>query len=385
MTKMADPPAWDLVVARDDLATTRVVEHPVPEPRPDEVLLRVDRVGVTANNVTYALVGEAMNYWNFFPTEPDWGRVPVWGFAEVAASDVDGVEVGTRLYGYLPMSSHLVVRPERIDASGFRDASEHRADLPLPYNVYTSTTGDPNYESEREDLQILYLPLFFTSFMLDDFLADNEGRGRVPSGPGVHAKEALTGPFFGAETLVMSSASSKTAYGTSFLLRLRDRRPQLIGLTSSGNVGFTQKLGCYDEVLTYEDVTNLATGRPTLYADFAGSVPLRETLHAHLGDALVHDAIVGTTHRKQASLTSGNLPGPQPVFFFAPDQIRKRREDWGREGIAQRYGAAWRAFAPVVEDWVDVTVSEGPQGLRDAWLEVLSGRSDPRVGHVVQL
>lgn len=365
MTKMADLTAWDLVVARDDLATTRVVEHPVPEPGPDEVLLRVDRVGVTANNVTYAVLGEAMNYWNFFPTEPDWGRVPVWGFAEVAVSDVDGVEVGTRLYGYLPTSSHLVVRPERIDASGFRDASGHRADLPRPYNVYTSTTGDPNYASEREDLQILYLPLFITSFMLDDFLADND--------------------FFRADAIVMSSASSKTAYGTAFLLRLRDRRPQLIGLTSSGNVGFTQKLGCYDEVLTYEDVPNLATSRPTLYTDFAGSVPLRETLHTHLGDALVHDAIVGATHRDQASLTSGDLPGPQPAFFFAPDQIRKRREDWGREGIAKRYGAAWREFAPVVKDWVDVTVSEGRQGLRDAWLEVLTGRSDPQVGHVVQL
>lgn len=357
--------AWDLVVAREDLATTRVVEHPLPEVGPGEVLLRVDRIGVTANNVTYALVGEAMSYWKFFPTESGWGRVPVWGFAEVAASDVEGVDVGTRLYGYLPMSSHLIVRPENVDATGFRDASEHRSDLPRPYNVYTTTTGDPNYEVEREDLQILYLPLFITSFMFDDFLADKG--------------------FFGAEAIVMSSASSKTGYGTAFCMRLRDRRPQLVGLTSSGNVGFTQKLGCYEEVLAYEDITSLSTNRPTLYADFAGSVPLREAIHGHLGDALVYDAVVGATHHDDASLSSGALEGPRPIFFFAPDQIRKRREDWGRGGVEQRYGNAWRAFAPVVEDWVDVKVSEGPQGLRNAWLEVLSGHSDPQVGHVIQL
>lgn len=361
---MSKGAAWDLVVSRDDLATTRIVEHPVPEPGPGEALLRIDRVGVTANNVTYALLGEAMNYWQFFPTETGWGRVPVWGFAEVESSQIDGLDIGGRFYGYFPMSSHLIVRPERIDDAGFRDAGEHRADLPRAYNVYTSTTGDPNYERELEDLQILYLPLFITSFVLDDFLADNT--------------------FFGAEAVVMSSASSKTAYGTAFCLGLRDPRPQVIGLTSSGNVGFTQKLGCYDEVLTYEDVTSLSTSRPSLYADFAGSVPLRRTIHQHLGDLLVHDSVVGATHHDEASLSSDDLPGPQPTFFFAPDQIRKRRDDWGREGIAQRYGDAWRAFAPVVDEWVDVKESEGSQGLRNAWLEVLSGRSDPQVGHVVQ-
>ena len=79
--------------------------------RAGQALLRVDTFGLTANNVTYAVMGEAMSYWDFFPAEDGWGRVPMWGFAEVERSEADGVEPGTRVYGYLPPSSHLLVHP----------------------------------------------------------------------------------------------------------------------------------------------------------------------------------------------------------------------------------------------------------------------------------
>jgi hypothetical protein len=356
---------WDVLVGRDDLARTAYVERPVPSIGPGEALLRPDRVGVTANNVTYALVGESMRYWDFFPADDGWGRVPLWGFADVVESAVEGVSVGTRVYGYLPPSSDLVVRPDRVDGSGFRDASEHRAALPSPYNIYAATTGDPSYDPDREDLQVLYRPLFITSFMLVDFLDD-------------HA-------MFGADSVVISSASSKTAYGAAFCLGRLDRPPRRVGLTSAANAAFTRSLGCYDDVVSYDDVTELPTDVVTAYVDVAGSIPLRRTVHEHLGSALAHDAVVGATHLDAPPTGGADVPGPRPTFFFAPDQIRKRRADWGPGGIEQRYGAAWRAFVPSVERWVDVAVSAGAEGLRAAWLEVLGGRVDPRRGHVVQL
>lgn len=355
--------AWDLVVGRDDLGRTTFLERQAPELGPGEALLRVDRVGVTANNVTYARLGEAMRYWSFFPTDEGWGRVPLWGFADVVESNADGVEVGARVYGYLPTSSHLIVRPAASDA-GFRDVSEHRTDLPGPYNVYAVTTADPSYRAEHEDLQILYRPLFITSFMLDDFLGDND--------------------FFGADVALVSSASSKTSYGTAFCTRLRDERPRLVGLTSSGNVAFTESLGCYDEVVGYEDVKSLDGAPATLYVDVSGNPRLRETVHDHF-ENLVYDSVVGLTHDDARLEETGALPGPTPSFFFAPDQIRKRRKDWGPGGIENRYGAAWTEFAPAVENWVDVKVGNGRDDLLRAWLEVLSGRVDPRVGHVVAL
>ena len=200
-------PSWTLAVDRDDLARTTLLEHDTPEVGDGEVLLRVDRVGVTANNVTYAVLGKSFRYWDFFPTEPGRGVVPLWGFAEVVAAATDGVEVGGRVYGYLPSGSHLLVRPGRADERGFRDASPHRAELPSPYNVYALTTTDPVYEADREDLLILYRPLFLTSFMLADRLADND--------------------FFGAQVLALSSASSKTAYGAAFLLQ--GSGPRVVG------------------------------------------------------------------------------------------------------------------------------------------------------------
>ena len=77
---------WALEVDRDDLTATSLLETEVPEPADGEALLRVDRVGLTANNVTYAVFGDSMRYWDFFPSQPGWGRVPLWGFADLVAS-----------------------------------------------------------------------------------------------------------------------------------------------------------------------------------------------------------------------------------------------------------------------------------------------------------
>jgi NADPH:quinone reductase-like Zn-dependent oxidoreductase len=351
--------AWTLAVDRDDLTNTTLTEDEIPEVGAGEALLRVDRVGMTANNVTYALMGDAMHYWDFFPAEPGLGLVPLWGFADVVASGTDGVEVGTRVYGYLPPSSHLLVRPARVDERGFRDGSEHRAALPSPYNVYALTTADPAYEANRENLQVLYRPLFYTSFMLADQLEDNR--------------------HYGADVLVISSASSKTSYGAAFLLK--GTGPEVVGLTSPGNVAFTESLGCYDRVVAYDAISELDATRPTTYVDVLGSTDVRMQLREHLGKSLVHDAIVGIT--SQESFGAAGLTDPQPAFFFAPDQIHKRTGDWGREELDRRFGEAWQRFAPVVEGWVDVVENKGPDALRDAWLEVLANKSAPRTGHII--
>src|SRR3954471_3501597 len=120
----------DFLIKRDDLRQCRVAESEPPPPAAGEALLRISTFGLTANNITYAVMGEAMSYWDFFPAEDGWGRVPMWGFGEVEASEADGVEVGTRVYGYLPPSSQLLVRPKSANGNGFVDGSPHRAALP---------------------------------------------------------------------------------------------------------------------------------------------------------------------------------------------------------------------------------------------------------------
>ena len=356
--------AWDLLVDRADLAHAVVVDAPLPEPADGQVRLTVDRVGMTANNVTYAVFGEAMRYWDFFPAEPrqgrSYGRVPLWGFAVVDKSTLPEVAEGTRLYGYLPTSSHLIVEPTKVDQKGFRDGSAHRQHLPAPYNGLTTTSADPAYDEDLEDLQVLYRPLFMTSFVLADFVHDNGS--------------------FGAETAVLSSASSKTAYGTAFLLEGIHR----IGLTSDRNRAFTESLGCYDEVLTYGEVATMPVSR-SIYIDFAGDGNLRRQVHERMSP--VHSAVVGAAHHDAAPDPSetSELPGGPPTFFFAPDQMRKRYADWGPDGVEARHAEAWARFAPAVAGWVDVVVGQGPEALRADWLETLAGSTPPRTGHVIQL
>ena len=107
----------DFLVKRDDLRECRIAESEPPELGPGQALLRVDTFGLTANNVTYAVFGEAMSYWDFFPAEDGWGRVPMWGFAEVERSEAEGVEAG-----HAPLRVPAALLAPRRDAGRRRRA-----------------------------------------------------------------------------------------------------------------------------------------------------------------------------------------------------------------------------------------------------------------------
>ena len=355
-----------LLTDKTALHHTRVHQAALPPLQSGEALLRIDRVALTTNNITYAAFGDAMNYWGFFPTgEEGWGHMPVWGFADVIASDVEGVNVGERFYGYWPIASHLVMKPVRVTARGFYDGAEHRLSLTSAYNQYTRTTADPAYLAKDENYQMLIRPLFITSFMLADFLQDNA--------------------FFGARRLIISSASSKTAYGTAFG---QADYPQVerVALTSQRNAGFVQGLGCYHRTVSYDDLEAISADVPTLYVDFSGDEALRARVHHHFGDALVYDCFAGSAQNTQFLRDTG-LPGPKPEFYFAPVQIRKRNADWGTDVVNQRFNAAQLAFiqrvADVQQPWMTVQEHRGLGAAQALVQDLCNGRVEPQVGHVL--
>ena len=352
----------DFLVKRDDFRECRVAERATPELEEGQALLRVDTFGLTANNITYALFGEAMSYWDFFPAEDGWGRIPMWGFAEVEQSRAEGVEPGTRLYGYLPPSSHLLVTPTRTDGAGFVDGSPHRAKLPPVYNQYLASGADPFYRAGTEAMQMLLRPLFVTSFLIDDQLDDD---GLLARGPAM-----------------ISSASSKTAIGTAFLLAQR-YGVDLIGLTSQRSAGFVEGLGIYDRVATYDQIDSLERG-PATYVDVAGDGEVRTAVHSHFGDDLLQSMAVGATHWEELG-GAGGLPGPTPTLFFAPDRVIKRSQDWGREGFGERVADAWHPFCEWTAGWLETIPGQGFDALRDAYLEVIEGDVSPKTAHVLSL
>ncbi len=353
----------DFLVKRDDFRECRVAESDVPDLESGQALLRVDSFGMTSNNVTYAVFGEAMSYWDFFPAKDGWGRVPTWGFAEVERSEAEGVEPGTRLYGYLPPSSHLVVAPADADGSGFVDGSPHKAALPSAYHRYLASGQDRFYRPETEAIQMLLRPLFFTSFLIDDQL-DDEGL-------------ATRGP------VIVSSASSKTSIAAAYLLAQRED-VEVVGLTSAAGAPFVEGLGIYDRTVPYDAIDSLDR-QPATYVDVSGDGDVRLAVHTHLGDELIHSMAVGATHWEEMGAGAGELPGPAPAFFFAPDRVTKRAEDWGRAGLESRVAEAWHPFCEWIGGWLETIPGEGFDAVRDAWLDVLEGRVDPAKAHVLTL
>jgi len=345
-------------VRRDDIHECRVVDSEPPELEPGEALLTVRAFGLTTNNITYAVMGEAMSYWDFFPAQDGWGRVPVWGFADVAA-DGAGLEQGARAFGYWPPSTHVVVKPERVNERGFVDASPHRASLPAAYNGYAFVDADPMYEAEHEDEQMLLEPLFVTSFLIDDFFAD-EG-------------------FFGADVAILSSASSKTALALAHLLRRR--QVEVIGLTSPGRVGFVAGTGAYDRVVPYDGVESLPAAK-AIYVDMSGDADVRAAVHGRYADSLAHSTVVGATHHDRKGGVEG-LPGSRPTFFFAPDRFAKRSKDWGRNGLEARTAEAWRPFVEWTGGWLEVVHESGLDAVKRTYLELLDGDIDPSRAHVL--
>jgi len=372
-------PALQLLVNRQNLRSTGIG----PDPDAQRALaegqarLRIESFALTANNISYATFGEAMKYWQFFPSgTAGFGCVPVWGFATVVESRAAGVQPGERCYGFWPMGSHLVVTPTRVDDQGFVDGAPHRQDLPSPYNRVQFCRADPGYLAAHEARQALLRPLFVTAFLVDDFLAEHG--------------------FFGARQVLLSSASSKTAYGTALCLSGRSEPaplPTVTGLTAHANLAFTRSLACYHQVLPYDDLRALDPLVPTVYVDMSGSAAQRLAVHSHFNGALSHSCAVGGTHWDAMGPGVG-LPGPRPTLFFAPKQLRRRRapppEGWGPEGLRQRIDAAWARLMAAMdsagrEPWLQVHEARGVEAVRAAYLALLEGRSDPRAGHMLSM
>jgi hypothetical protein len=352
--------ATDLLVDRTDLRDSRLQTREI-ECVDGEAMFEIERFALTANNITYAVAGDsALGYWKFFPAPDHWGRVPVWGFARVSISRHQDVAVGERFYGYFPMGTHLVVKPQRVGPSGFVDGAPHRAALPPVYNQYTRATGD----RREETAQMLLRPLFMTSFLLDDFLADND--------------------FFGARRVVLSSASSKTSIGLAFeLARKRKGRVTVAGLTAPANVEFVKRLGFYDEVVTYADLESLDTNVPSVFVDMAGNADVLRRVHEHFTDALRHSCTVGATHWQDAARAAPTLPGPQPAMFFAPSHIQKRSREWGAGGLERHLAPDWRDFVADSPRWFEVVEHRGGAAMQRAYLDMLEGSTPPSRGILI--
>jgi hypothetical protein len=328
------------------------------------VLLVVEGFAVTANNVTYAVVGEQLGYWNFFPAPESWGIVPVWGHARVIASRHPDIAVGERVYGYLPMASHLIVQPGPVAADGFRDMAAHRQPMSAIYNQYRRLAADPAHDPAHEAERALFAPLFTTSFLIGDQL-QRQG-------------------WHGADTLILTSASSKTALAAAFVARADSPAVRRIGLTSAPNRAFVEATGLYDAVVSYDALDRLEMAGQAALVDFAGNTQLLQDVHAALPGQLAHVLRVGVTHHDERAETEA-LPDPKPVWFFAPDAATALIGEIGAPAFNAALAARWAGFVAEAARWITVERSEGADALQAVWRDQLAGRVRPELGHLIRL
>jgi len=327
-----------------------------------DILVGIERFALTANNITYGVVGERIGYWKFFPAADGWGVIPVWGYARVTESLHPEIRVGERLYGYFPTGTHLVMRPDKLRPDRCTDATDHRAALPAVYNAYARTAGEPDYDPGMDDERMLLFPLYATSYCLFDFLDDNG--------------------FFGAEQLIVVSASSKTAIGLAYAMDMNDRGIACAGLTSPANLDRVRMLGLYDTVADYESLADIDASLPTVIVDMSGNGGVLSDLHAMLGDNMRYTSNVGVTHYAE------NRMGPhfnreRSAMFFAPGHIAKRAGDWGPGEFQKRAHAFWRSASLMSRDWLRIETAQGLDALPEVYANLLAGRVAPDVGIVV--
>ncbi|MCW5759290.1 MAG: DUF2855 family protein, partial [Phenylobacterium sp.] len=321
------------------------------------VVAAIDAFALTANNTSYWVAGESLGYWRFYPCAEGWAIIPVWGFATVIASRAEGVEVGERIWGFLPMASHVVLRPADVTPRGFSDGAPHRQGLADVYNSFLRTRTDPPELAGLDVERSALVPVFTTSFIIDDFLADNG--------------------WFGGKQVLILSASSKTGFGLADLIHRREGRPvQVVGATSAGNRDFVSQLGGCDTVIAYDDIERLDPSVPTVVVDMAGSTDIRGRVHRHFADRLVYSCIVGVTHWQDRGQRV-ELPGAKPTFFFAPGQIAKREQDWGPGEVRRRAQVEALRIARETARLRTVETVRGVEPSAAAWADLVAGRVPP--------
>ena len=390
---------WDFLVRKDDLRAHEVRQVALdPQLADRELALRVEAFALTTNTMTYAVTGDSLGYWRFYPADDGWGRIPAWGYAQVVASAHPEIAVGERLFGYVPMSSHARMLATKVQPGALPgsliDASPHRRSLPPAYNFYRRLGTALVPLTDDEALRAVLDPLFFTSFLIDDLIAE---RG-----------------WDCGDAIVITSASSKTAIGTAFLLHARRPTARIVGLTSPRNRGFVEQLGLYDEVVEYAQLAE--PGEPSArepaarvaarfpgdrisVIDFAGDAAPIARLSAALGPRLGHVLHVGATHAGAGgSLTLPAATSPREANpreanpreagpregFFAPSRIADRAKHWGPAELEARHDAAWTRFLPFARSTIRLERITGPDALGALYDELATRGLSPDRGCFIQ-
>ncbi|KAJ5290928.1 hypothetical protein N7478_000179 [Penicillium angulare] len=118
---------------------------------PSSVRIRPQIVSLGANNLSYAMLGTALKWWDLYPVQENypapyndnskWGIAPAWGFSTVVESTIPEIAPETLLYGIWPTTAVLTdMQLEKTTPQGhWIETSPHRQTLMSLYNHYVES------------------------------------------------------------------------------------------------------------------------------------------------------------------------------------------------------------------------------------------------------
>ncbi|KAF8235026.1 hypothetical protein L208DRAFT_1393236 [Tricholoma matsutake] len=385
---------------------------------PNHVLIKVDRFGFSANNITYQALGEHphFRYFDFHPvpetgaiSSKTHGLIPVWGFGTVDVSNHPRIHQGEQVYGYFAPTRYLLIPVSSNDVNkhAFYVLRPHLPADRRPYNQVLRCATDPHYiaTSTKEDLTMLYRPLFWTSYWCEDWLFSSRYRD--------------------ASNILISSASAKTAFCLAYLMKKRIARGEInsnvniIGLTSKKNLAFTNGLGHYHEVFEYDTFTSgmtLQGGQWArwVYVDVAGNKDLNQQVLAHfaspytgtlvacvsLGFTNIAPSISSASLEWRTNSYSATLAMPPSTVtdtttsilpfwlkfehFFMVEWLDVRRHQISNDQIFSRQNQAWRELMTDCIGWVKLDRVYA-DGVRNAYENVMKNGLGPDEGQIWSL
>jgi len=386
-----------LASRRETLEDTVVLEDELPPLAPDEIRMRVDKVGLSSNNLFYAQMGEAP-FLKFFAVYPlgeahkDLAIVPAWGVGTVVESANPDFPVGERYRGFLHMTNVVQMKARRTP-EGFEAFGGDRDKINQAYNGFLRI--DPEGASpirgdgEKSDLAMTAAPGASSGFIMAELLKMHD--------------------CYGGDSIVLTSASSKLSLATAQCLReLRDAGTleRIIGYTGDGNRAFVESTGLYDDVLGYGE--DLPDGLAHVFIDVAGDAAIYKRNKARCAKAF---AVGGTHSEAESSVFTAFGPGgffkmfidmiapqgmknwasrnlnPKLEMFFAPTVINELVSQWGRDELTRRTDAALTRFvdAAVDQGWISVARSETPEAAQAAYRRIVEGKVPPSEAVILAL
>ncbi|KAJ7095229.1 hypothetical protein B0H15DRAFT_98692 [Mycena belliarum] len=369
---------------------------PLPPLAPSSLRLQPKILGLTTNNFSYARMGHILGWWDIYPQPENtpapyndratYGRIAAWGYAEIVASTVPDIAVGSTVYGFLPIAT--LPEDVRIEQTGMKDqiyvVNEHRQHLWKIYNRYTVCPPLAELEKTKSldylGWDALMQGLYNTSYNLSTYAFAWEESNRIhPSGEGAWSASDAN---LDSSTVIILNASGKT--GMSFAFALRNNRPKqhqpttVIGVVSPASKELVEKSGWYDAVLlntddqTAKHLVEKSQPRRVVLCDFGARGGAAATWRAMLASVSAPHTfiLIGGEVKPQHPdevIKSFGTPDPECHIVNA-GMLRERGIESGNDKYFKEFFAAFDDFKAkggipgLTLEWDD-----GPEAWEKGW------------------